>query len=396
MSVQKTYGARNGLTASWSRRKVLTFGLFFMVISTVIALVAAEYVLRILDERISHSESMQPGLIRYDATLGWALSPGWSGRHHHHDFDVGYAIDRRGFRADPAMQGDRPQVAVLGDSFTFGLGVEDAETFVSRLNAGSQRGAFLNMGVPGYSTDQELLLLRRTFDLEQVDTVMLVVYLANDLFDNTLPFPLQADHGKPFYSLEQGGRLLLHNRPVPTTAKPAAARSADLSSLVLGGERPATSLLERTLGQTHIARRLGLFQSQATLSAGVLQRRFEPYIDLFIALTAELQRQVTGRGARLVVALLPGASYVERPASLSAQYQQYLREQLLQRLAGMADVAVIDLAAALRQAASEQGEPFYFPNEHHLNAQGHQFVSRVIAGSLADVGARHALPLPAR
>ena len=395
MSVQNTSSSRNGLTANWSRRKVLSFGLFFVVISSAIAIVAAEYFLQTLDERISHSESMQPGLIRYDATLGWALSPGWSGRHHHHDFDVGYSINKRGFRADPAMQGDTPRVAVLGDSFTFGLGVEDAETFVSRLNADSQRGAFLNMGMPGYSTDQQILLFRRTYDLEHVDTVVLVVYLANDLFDNTLRFPLQADHGKPFFSLEQGGRLVLQNSPVPTTAKPAAARSADLSSLVLGGERPATSLLERTLGQTHIARRLGLFQSQTMLSAGVLQRRFDSYVDLFIALAGELQRQVAGRGARLVVALLPGASYVEQPGSLSAQYQQYLREQLLRRMADMTDVAVIDLASALRQAVVDGGEVFYFPNERHLNARGHQFVSRELADYLAGVGARHALPVQA-
>jgi len=396
LSVSNTSTARKGLTANWSRRKVLSFGLFFILISSVAALVAAEYFLKTVDERIGRSESMQPGLIRYDARLGWALSPGWTGRHHHHDFDVDYAINRRGFRVDPAMQDVSPRVAVLGDSFTFGLGVEDAETFVSRLNADSQAsGPLLNMGVPGYSTDQQTLLFNRTVGLESVETVMLVVYLANDLFDNTLPFPLQADHGKPFFSLEEDGRLVLQNSPVPRTAKPAAARSADLSSLVLGGEKPAASLLERTLGQTHIARRLGMFQSHTRLPAEVLQQRFDPYVDRFIALTAELQRQVASRGARLVVALLPGASYVETPDSLSAQYQQYLREQLLRRMAGMTDVAVIDLAGALRQAASKDGEPFYFPSERHLNAHGHQFVSRVLADYLAGAGARHALPVPA-
>jgi hypothetical protein len=30
---------------------------------------------------------------------------------------------------------------------------------------------------------------------------VLITYLGNDLFDNQLPFPLQADNAKPFFEL---------------------------------------------------------------------------------------------------------------------------------------------------------------------------------------------------
>ena len=168
-----------------------------------VSLVAVEFVLRYQDRLIAHSEHMEPGLIRYNADLGWQLTPGWSGVHHHYDYDVEYDIDASGFRVDPHAGKTGSRVAVLGDSFTFGLGVANDETFVSRLNAGSDdRRQYLNLGVPGYSTDQELLLLRKTGKALKPDSVLLVVYLANDLFDNNRPFPLQADHAKPYYRLD--------------------------------------------------------------------------------------------------------------------------------------------------------------------------------------------------
>jgi len=105
-------------------------------------------------------------------------------------FDVVYDIDASGFRIDPLAGKTGSRVAVLGDSFTFGLGVANGETFVSRLNAGSDDGRhYLNLGVPGYSTDQELLLLKKTGNALKPDIVLLVVYLANDLFDNNRSFP---------------------------------------------------------------------------------------------------------------------------------------------------------------------------------------------------------------
>lgn len=388
-SVASESSFRPALTAGWSRRKLISFAVLLVVGISALAVVASEYLLRVLDDRIARSERMQPGLIRYDPRLGWALAAGWSGRHQHHDFDVAYAITPQGLRDDPAANSAHPRVLVLGDSFTFGLGVAGAQTFVSRLNTDSERpGAYLNMGMPGYSTDQQYLLYRQRGAVDGVDTVLLVVYLANDLFDNALPYPLQADHGKPWFKLKAAGRLELQNTPVPMSAKPAAARAASLSALVLGGEGPPPTLLERSLGNSHLARRLGLFQPHARLPDAVMQRRFQPYLDLFMALTAELQALASRRGAELAVALLPGASYVEQPRSMSAQYQQFLLEKLQQRLSKTLGIQAIDLASPLRQAAERNAEALYFPYERHLNAAGHQRVAELLAARLGDRAAR--------
>jgi lysophospholipase L1-like esterase len=61
-----------------------------------------------------------------------------------------------GFRA-PAPAGP-PAVVCLGDSCTFGLGVEDGEAFPAQLGA-STNLAVLNAGIPGYSAYQGRRLL---------------------------------------------------------------------------------------------------------------------------------------------------------------------------------------------------------------------------------------------
>ncbi len=61
------------------------------------------------------------------------------------------------------------RILAIGDSYTFGVGVTQAETYVGRLEAvlnerlGGRDIRFetLNAGVPGYNTYQELIIFRR-------------------------------------------------------------------------------------------------------------------------------------------------------------------------------------------------------------------------------------------
>ena len=87
-------------------------------------------------------------------------------------------------------------------------------------------------------------------------------------------------------------------------------------------------------------------------------------------------------GAKLVIALLPGPSFINQPGSLSARYQGFLHEQLVAGLAERPDIQVIDLASMLA-AADTSGQPWYFPHEGHLTPQGHQLVARLLAENLS-------------
>jgi lysophospholipase L1-like esterase len=102
-----------------------------------------------------------------DAELFWTFAPnvdhkvisGRIGRSTDLSFTV--STDAHGARRQDGVAGARQQVVFLGDSTTFGLGVDDGQTFGALLQqrlAGTQG---VNLGVPGYSAYQGLLRLRR-------------------------------------------------------------------------------------------------------------------------------------------------------------------------------------------------------------------------------------------
>ena len=114
----------------------------------------------------------------------------------------------------------------------------------------------------------------------------------------------------------------------------------------------------------------------------VIQERFDPAIRLFLALVDALHDASRETGADLSIALLPGSSYINRPESLSAQYQEYLRKRLVAELEGVSDISVIDLANTMQAASKDKKKLWYFPNEGHLTPRGHQYVAEALAGRI--------------
>ncbi len=360
-----------------------------LLCSLSVPLAGAELFLRYQKKSIQHSNDMDPGLVIYNTHLGWKLAPGWQGAHRHHDFDVRYSTNAYGFRADfDALGGGPERYAVVGDSFTFGLGVDNADTLVARLNASAPAGRlYLNFGVPGYSTDQEYILLRRrVFDFGP-QLVILVTYLGNDLFDNQLPFPLQADHAKPFFELA-GGKLVLNNVPVPYATNPPGQAAVDLRRAVLGEVPKQRTTLLQQIENTElfqlVQRSLGIGADSRDLFP-VFVKRFAGALRLYDALLEQIRSLCRENDTKLVLVLLAGRSFVERPGSNSAQFQDFFRRRLADS-AHRHGVAVIDLAKHLKRYNQERDVQLYYPNEGHLTPEGNRvsaaFLARRIDGVL--------------
>ena len=361
------------------KRKVVVFSTIVICCSILTALALCEFVLRYKERSGQSPDLLDPGLIKYDGMLGWKLTPRWQGNHQHRDFLAGYQTNRYGFRGEFKSLGDHDgrRVAFLGDSFTFGLGVNDHETFIHRLNEKAPEKHYLNFAVPGYSTDQQYLLLRRRVFNFRPDVVVLVTYLGNDLFDNLLPFPLQANHGKPYFKLS-GNRLVLENSPVPTAVKSKEQASRDLHHVVMGETPPLRRGLLGLLDRMKIfqmAKRI--FHSDHKNLFPLFDTRFQPALKVYGALLDQMVLQCQRNNSELLVILMPGRSLVERPGSQSAQFQEYLREEIIKQCKRR-HIRLMDLPLHLKKVHTETGKKLYFPNDGHMNALGHRVTADYI------------------
>jgi hypothetical protein len=356
------------------------FPIIAILMGTSAGLLIVEYALRYHAAYVASRESMDPGFLVFDPELGWEMARDWSGAHRHYDFDVRYTTNVMGLRGDWPEPPDRgvARYAFLGDSFTFGLGVNDEETFVALVDDNDPATDYLNAGIAGYSTDQQYLYLRRYLPGWRLDGLRLVVYLGNDVLDNTLAFPLQADMGKPLFDLESDG-LRLTNVPVPLQRKPVALRGRTLATMVLG-EQAARDLADSWRSRWQLARRLGLDGAVGSDPTARFAAELAYPIDLTMGLIVEIQRVAAVHGASLDVVLLPGRSFVEEPDGLSAAFQDYLRLELIARAAELG-IPTLDLAQRLRDVYSRDRERLFHANEGHLTSAGH----RVVAGALGAI-----------
>lgn len=353
-----------------ARRRSL---LLLAVLGLVAALTLVEAALHLRGD--ARRSRLEPGLVRYDSLLGWRLSPSWSGTHRSADYDTLYRVGPDGFRQAPPPATPSPLWVVLGDSFTFGLGVADEETFTCRLGqAAGSRARFVNAGIPGYSTDQEWLLARNeVLPVLKPEGILLVVCLLNDLADNSRGIPLQANRPKPYAVLTPEG-VAVRNVPVPAPTSTAPKPPGRTGGGWLGAMR-RSRLAER------LARGVRRPEPAPESSAAAISNE----VALAQAIIGELQRDCDAHGCSLRVALLPGRSWFAARASPSARYQDRVRRQLAASLAHTG--VVIDLAERMARNPRAGKEEWYFRRDGHLTPAGHRVVAEELAQALGGEGA---------
>lgn len=141
-----------------------------------------------------------------------------------------------GGRGDEVPEpGERPRVLLLGDSFTFGQGVEEDQTFGAaleqRLRALGTDAEVLNFGVPGHSQPQSVALLEQRLLPLRPDLVLLVVF-ANDLS------PVDSHCGRGSADIP-GERFLLQNVYLARAAMMLGSEPGSFGVSASGDDSPA-------------------------------------------------------------------------------------------------------------------------------------------------------------
>jgi hypothetical protein len=152
-----------------------------------------------------------------DPNLGWKLKPGASGEWNGEGASL-VQVNSEGLRDREHTKAKPPntlRVAVLGDSFTEAIHVPVEQTFWSKLQRklgncpavkGRKNVEVINFGVQGYSTAQELVMLRKKVWDYSPDIVILAFFIGNDVINNSPK--LEYDRYRPFFVYDASGKLV--------------------------------------------------------------------------------------------------------------------------------------------------------------------------------------------
>ncbi len=179
--------------------KALLQNIGVMFVASLIALTGIEIGLRIWgpDVLVLGNQNV---FFKFDPVLGWANLPNARGQFSRAEFSYPVEINSSGMRDAEISDkhGDEFRVAVLGDSFTWGVGVAYGDRFTEVIESLNPRINVLNLGVSGYAPIQYLLQIDQVLALKP-DYVVVALCLGNDLIDNVDSDPY--GHPKPVAQL---------------------------------------------------------------------------------------------------------------------------------------------------------------------------------------------------
>jgi hypothetical protein len=276
---------------------------------------------------------------------------------YHYRFKTYLNLPDRGFRGNV---GTRPLVGVaLGDSFTFGAGVEAEEAWPEQLSQLAGRN-FANLGVPGYGPPQYTEVLKR-YGLSLRPKIVLYAVFQNDLRDSAL-FALWQDRQVP-YPRKIGQTL-------PSGMRRFLAYHSRLYQLVDVPRSRARLYLEADQERLIFYRRK--------------RGREQPWSGWEVAQRAILSaRQMTEKeGAAFVLLLLPSeeqaywhlvSAELERPD----KHDLDAVNRLVGSLCEKERLRCLDLTAPYMERA-RGGERLYFRIDGHWNAEGHRLAAMTI------------------
>lgn len=203
-----------------SRRKKFAFALVPLLVLAVLGEAAARALRAtqkggsfwVANHRVARLDRVRSAYpVAHDALLGYVPKPSAKGRENRWHTLV--SIDAAGLRENGAPRPTASRgVLAVGDSFTFGDQVSDAETWPAALERSLGEPVW-NGGVFGYSFAQTVLRAERLLPTLPADRLV-VSFIADDL--RRCEFSVR--YGETcWYSIENGA-LVLHGVPVPERA----------------------------------------------------------------------------------------------------------------------------------------------------------------------------------
>jgi lysophospholipase L1-like esterase len=294
-------------------------------------------------------------------------------------------IDEFGGRTICSGGGDAPaqSVVLFGDSMTFGLGVQDCETFGSLLASEHRNYRILNLGVPGTAlTEQLFIALKRNGEIGYARAYLFFFFLGND-YDDMIG-------AKPFWweiPQESGDK-----RRTPTDGS-SVSRHRLLESLnALSRRKPFSYSYFLQFSRTVALRAFlgGRATSVDTAFKAMFIKDAEYTNSMRTVLSQNLKylrALVRNKGVEVLIVAIPDRyQIIERIRNSQAKYygidpknlDRFLPNRILAEESAIAGIPLLDTSDCLDKRPDKLN--FYYVADNHFTNAGHRAFLDCIRG----------------
>lgn len=319
---------------------------------------------------------------QFDPVLGWANTPNARGTYTRGEFSYPIANNSLGMRDREigAKTAGARRIAVLGDSFTWGVGAADGERFTEVLHEIEPSFEVLNFGVSGYGTVQESLQLDRVLALRP-DALVVAFCLGNDPVDNVSPF--RYNYHKPTAELDERGQIRIVGYPLVKSdsfgdrlwGAGSYSHTIGFVSQLLRRREEKAAMKARGLSD-RVADETQLYMPDTALQPEIRREKSRVF-EIATRLLAEMRAKVDaaiGPG-RFAVLFVPTKFETGGSKFMPAGGNPSEVADALQARLTAASIPVIDGRSVIR--------PEHFWREDgHWNPKGHRVVAELLAGAL--------------
>jgi len=313
-----------------------------------------------------------------DDILPYVPKPDYKGRMFLKDqYDVAFSTNSGGFRgaADISPVGDEEDLRLLfiGDSFTFGWGINDDETYASRFAERleevfpAKNIEVINAAVYGYDIVQYREVLKRTLKYAP-DIVFLGFCLENDL--NITPLKAGSSDVEDSIRVEKND-IAYHIREFINHLH-LVAMIRDRLYITF----PKIRNLMLSIG---VNNKRDIFLEKYTPS---LERSLEETGKVLIDMNA-----MAGKGgAEFIVVLIPLKEqiYCREEINRFTGYDIDRPNMALKYILERNNIKYVDILPGLVEKSGKTGDRFYFDIDPHLTRHGHAEAAEILYGSYLD------------
>ena len=293
--------------------------------------------------------------VDYDPTLGWVPKAGTRRGHRITVLEHGVRSNGQHRRKYPIEDA----ILAVGDSFTWGYGIGDTETWPAQLEA-QLRTKVLNAGIFGFGVGQTYLRLEQLLEVYKPKT-FIFSFIPDDI--NRAELSHRSSVPKPYFSINDG-ELVLNNDHV---VKPVIRKSIGTARYVLGFSLLAHKLMSKAFPEIWYA---GGWRKTRAHDQG-------PQVACL--LFEKLGRLVEEGKVKQGLLLVQYSRYPSR--------ENYHRVDHALECARNGPMEIIDLRADLEEMLHGDKTDFYsmYLNNRrsaHMNKKGNDFVAHKLANFL--------------